>query len=522
MKQASEMSRKEKELLAAAYVERCVRQSRIDPNMFAEYVFLDEKGKQIEQQWFHREWQNLLTENEKLVIFSGVEQGKSVQTSVIRTLWELGRNSMGRGAIISDTATQASKWLMAVKSNIESNERLHDVFPVLKRENFRSWRDDAILYESSEPTTAKDFTVQAVGIGGALMGARLNWIILDDVLNLENTWTEEQCQKVIEWYQTTVLTRALEGCRIWIIGNAWSPFDLMHWLERQGEFKVVRYPAAIPKEEWERRSGGKFDGEFFNYGGDELIPLWPDQWTAERLLERERQLTPFRFRQLHMCIAIDEARTPFTEDAIKKCKLRGMNLPYAPDDWDGPAFTGVDLATGQTRRHAYTVFFTIGLTPDGDYYVLDIRSGRWHASQIEEIATDVYEKFNSIFIVESNAAQAFLIQFLQRDTTIPVRAYTTGRQKAHPEFGIESIAVEMMQGQWIVPNVNGVVHPFVQRWFAECASYTPQSHTGDHLMACFFAREALRRFRSRGSSVKVRILGEQTKRRRERSYAEED
>lgn len=508
MNDPSILDRAEKELLAAAVIEKQIRQSRVDPNAFAEYVFLDDKRNPIRQEWFHREWQNFLTDEDKLVIFSSVEAGKSIQTSIIRALFELGRDPSERGAIISDTATQAGKMLTAIKANIELNHRLHDVFSELKRENFRTWQADAVLFESDEPTTEKDYTVQAVGIGGALMGARLNWIILDDVLNLENTWTEEQCQKTIEWFQTTVLTRALKGCRIWIIGNAWSPFDLMHWLERQGDFKVVRYPAALPIDEWERRAGQRFEGEPFNYGGIDLAPLWPEQWPAQRLRERERILTPFRFRQLFMCQAVDESTTPFTEACFAKCKLKGLNLPYAPTDFEGPTFTGVDLAAGKTRKHAFTVFFTIGLTPDGDRYLLDIRSGRWHASQIEEIARDVHDKFNSIFFIENNAVQQMLVELLQRGTTIPIRPFTTGRNKAHPEFGIESLAVEMSQGKWIVPNVDGIVHPFVQRWFAECASYTPQAHTGDHLMACFFAREALRRFERRAKSVQVRIIGD--------------
>lgn len=503
--------RARKELIAAAIVERKIRQARVDPAAFNEYVLLDDQQEPLEQQWFHNEWQGDMTEHDRLVIFSSVEHGKSVQASVARPMWELGRNPTSRGAIISDTATQATKMLTAIKANVEANPRLHDVFPHLCRENFRTWRDDAILYESEQPTTEKDFTVQAVGLGGAIMGARLNWIIIDDVLNLENTWTEDQCQKVIEWYQTTVLTRALKGCKIWVVGTAWSPFDLMHWLEKQGEFKVVRYPAVIAPDEWEQKMGFEYGGELFHG----KAPIWPDRWPAERLYERERQLTPFRFRQLFLCSAVDESTTPFTDGAIAKCKIMGLGVPYSPDDWNGPVFTGVDLAAGKTRRAAETVFFTIGLTPDGYRYVLDVRSGRWHASQIEKIMVDIHDQFGSIFMVENNAVQQLVVEFLQHDTGIPIHPFHTGRQKAHPEFGVESMAVEMAQGQWIIPNVNGIVHPNVQRWINECAAYTPSAHTGDHLMASWFAREALRRFERRGRTVSIRLIGQDKRKSRQ-------
>lgn len=501
--------RRERELLAAAILEKKIREARRDPNAFCEYVFLDDEGKPIRQQWFHREWQDLLSSHERLVVFSSVDHGKSVQTSIMRPLYELGRRPGSRGCIISDTASQSAKFLSAIKANIESNDRLHEVFPDLRRENFRSWREDAILFEADTPTTEKDFTIQAVGVGGAIMGARFNWIILDDVLNLENTWTEEQCQKVVEWYQTTVLPRALKGCRIWVVGTAWSPHDLMHWLDERGDYKVVRYPAAMEASEREARTGERWTGETFH----DLVPIWPDRWPAERLLRRERSLTPFRFRQLHMCSAVDEASTPFPSETFQKMRLRGVGVPYAPDDWSGPAFCGVDLGAGKTRRSALTVFFSIGLTPDGDRCVLEIKSGRYHASQIESILAYFAEKYDPIFMVENNAVQQLVIEFLQTGIKVPIHPFTTGRQKSHPEYGIESLAVEMAGGSWIVPNVNGIVHPEVQSWFNELAAYTPQSHTGDRVMASYFAREALRRFERRGRTIQARLIGGDKRRR---------
>lgn len=503
----SALSREQKEEIAAAIIERQVRRARADPSDFIEYALLDDHGQPIEQKWFHREWQDILTRHDRAVIFSAIDHGKTTGLSIARPLWQLGRNPTDKGCIISDTAGQAVKCLTAVKANIEANELVHDVFPSLKRENFRTWRDDSILIEPDRPTTAKDFTIQAVGQGGAIMGARLNWILIDDVLNLDNTWTEDQRNKVIEWYQTTVLSRLVKGGKVWVPGTAWHPGDLMHWLEQTGEFHVARYPAVESRDDFFKREGREFEGELFDYDGEGRVPIWPEKWPAAALRERQRQLTPFRFAQQFMCRATDEALTPFTDSALAKCKLRGRGLPYSPDDWDGPVFTGVDLAAGRTRRHAQTVFFTVGLTDDGDRYVLDVRSGRWHLSQIEAIMNDVFARFGGIFMCEDNALQALLVQLFQRDSVIPVRPYTTTKKKADPGFGIEAIAVEMENGKWMVPNINGIVHPYVEKWMGECAAYNPRAHTGDHLMACFFAWEALRRFERRGGSVEVRLIG---------------
>ncbi len=195
-------------------------------------------------------------------------------------------------------------------------------------------------------------------------------------------------------------------------------------------------------------------------------------------------------------------------------KLKGTNLPYSPKDWEGPTFTGMDLAAGKKKRHAQTVLFTIGATPDSERYILDIRAGRWHASQIEMIMAAVYERFGSIFMVENNAVQQLVVEFFQTDLKIPIQPFATGRNKAHPEFGVASMAVEMSQGLWIAPNTNGILHPEVQAWVNECAAYTPQAHTGDRLMASWLAREALRRFERRARNVQVRFFGDKKQKER--------
>lgn len=96
-------------------------------------------------------------------------------------------------------------------------------------------------------------------------------------------------------------------------------------------------------------------------------------------------------------------------------------------------------------------------------------------------------------MVENNAAQDHLVQILAADTTVPVRGFTTGRAKAHPVFGLESIAAELENGKWIFPcDEAGRCHPEVEALINEMLFYTPSGHTGDRLMGLYFAREVAR------------------------------
>ena len=95
------------------------------------------------------------------------------------------------------------------------------------------------------------------------------------------------------------------------------------------------------------------------------------------------------------------------------------------------------------------------------------------------------------FIVHN--AQDFIVQFARGQFAVPIRPFTTGRNKAHPEFGVESLAAEMAGRKWIIPSSGGQpAHPEIFAWIQEMLFYAPAAHTGDRVMASWFAREGAR------------------------------
>jgi hypothetical protein len=155
----------------------------------------------------------------------------------------------------------------------------------------------------------------------------------------------------------------------------------------------------------------------------------------------------------------------------------------------------VDLGTRESKGTDLTVLFTIVVHPNEDREILNITSGRWQGPDIVKQIFDVQARYHSIVIVESNAAQVFIQQFIASKSAIPVKNFNTGKNKLSPEFGIESLAVELYSGKWIIPNADGVVHPEITAWISEMLYYSPSAHTGDRLMASWFAREGSRQKR---------------------------
>jgi hypothetical protein len=72
------------------------------------------------------------------------------------------------------------------------------------------WTDSQLRIEGAV-ATEKDFSLQALGIGGDLLGTRLDFAVLDDLLNLDNTYTADQRAKVTQWVTAVLLGRMVEG-----------------------------------------------------------------------------------------------------------------------------------------------------------------------------------------------------------------------------------------------------------------------------------------------------------------------
>jgi hypothetical protein len=469
-----------------------IRKARTDPVAFAEYVMLDETTrKPIHLAQFQRDWHKYWGDHDWSVLVAPVEHGKTISV-ISRLLWELGRNPNLRCAWISDSEEQALKVLGVIKRYIEDSPRLRKVFPGLRR-SLRPqhlWNMHAIEVDRSP--YLRDPTIRVYGSGTKIAGARLDIIVLDDVLSPQNTNTLEQCQKLISWFDTVVLTRAQDqaeggaAARIWVIGTPFVDYDLLHELPKRKSFagriySAVKNPDARPHQ-W--------------------IPTWPEQWPIKRLLKRLNGMLPSAFARKYLCRVVTDINSRFPDWAIKRALTAGRGLRFLdrrpllfPGPRSLPCWTGIDLGIGEEEGHDLTTLVTVALRDDMRRQVVNIESGRWTADVIVERAVEAHYRYNSRLIVESVAAQKWMLQFI-RKRKIPVDPYnTSGQSKWDEMFGIESIAVELRQGLWLFPSGDSGedIPDELAALRIEMTTYRPENHTGDRLMGLWFAREGIRR-----------------------------
>lgn len=507
--------------------------ARSDPREFNQFVLRDEEsGEQVENARVHDLMHTCVDESDRTIILAHIESGKTNSITIGRTLYELGHNPMMRGAIISVTQPNASKFLRPIKRYIEQSHELRAVFPDLRKGPV--WQETQIIIDRN--STSKDPTLQAIGIHGGVIGARLDYVVGDDLLDHDNTRTKAQRDDVYDWFHSTVLGRLTRDAKIILLGTAWHKQDLLQRLSRRRLWFTSRFPVEKKNPET-----------------GEVEPTWVERWSKDRIAEERELLGPLESKKQLDVVAAGESEEHFKETYIQRCLRRGFRIPvvHSRDELarvpsplgrvfdhggsaergdDGkfgevprlvlpgmslPIFTGVDLAGKRTKRSAHTVMFTLAIFPNGSRLVLEIKAGKWDGPTIRDNIIDAHRRFGSIFMVENNATQGWILQFVSERDAVPMYPFTTGKNKANADFGVETLALEFSDEKWIIPSDKRspdeymAAHDEIDNWLDELRDYDPQEHTGDRVMASWFAREAARRFmrkkgkRRRGGGVRV-------------------
>jgi len=456
--------------------------ARNDVNEFCAFVGRDsETGGAIRQEVVHERFQGLAASVRRLILMAHPESGKSTQIGVLRALWLLGRNPNLRIAIVSKTADNAAKTTRAIRSYIEKSAELAEVFPELVPGE--KWEESFFIVRRG--VHSRDPSVQALGLNGTIIGSRVDVMIFDDTLDHENTATAAERKKTLKRIRAGFLDRlSKEGVAVFLT-NAWHPEDAAHVFEKEGWF-TERVPVM----------------------DEDGTPTWPEKWPRERIEEARQDMGPLEFARAHLCKARDEGESPFDEDAIKRAVALAadIDLVYSLIGFPLPpgahVFHGVDLAVSQTGKSHLTAIVTVLLWPDLSRQVLWVDAGRWSSREIRDRVLDTDARYGGTFIVENNAAQRWILDIIlnQADLDWTQRRlpelvpFTTGRNKAHPAFGVEGLAVEIDADKWLIPNTGPAKSVAqVEELKGEMLYYVRGAHTGDRLMALWFAREGARK-----------------------------
>lgn len=394
-----------------------------------------------------------------LLVNTPPEHAKTTTISINYCVWRICNDPNVRIILVSKTDKMAQEWLYAIKSRLT-----HPRFATLQMAFGPpgGWRADADVWTASRvylgrDSTEKDPTVQTLGIGGQIYGARADLIVLDDCVVLSNA---HQYESQIRWLQQEVLTRLHPTGRLLVVGTRVDSIDL---------YKALRDPDRYPSGEspWtylaqpavlEYADNSKdwltlwpYNSEPWQGSGEKKNKdgLYP-RWDGPHMSRRRGTLAP---RTWSMAYQQQDVSEDAVFDPVRvRAAVNGMrhpgrlrpDLPGCSRGMTGLYVIGsMDPAmVGDTGVIVYGVDRN-----ERKRYVLDARlktaaTPAWIRQIIKEL-TDLYGIHE--WRIEKNAFQQFLTQDPEindwlANQGVRLSEHHTGRNKWDVGFGVASMA----------------------------------------------------------------------------------
>lgn len=445
-----------------------VELARRDPSFFCSYVMTDpETGMNFRQDDIHEQGHALISEFPWAMIETPREHGKTEQFVIGRSIWEMGHNHNLRQKFVTNTDGEAIKRVSAVGDHIDNNERVHRVFPDLKRSkggmraipnslNFipqrsasrdSNWSKHSITVQR-DVTGTKDASLEGYGILASSTGGRADKLYFDDVCDFENTIKNPALiEKVIMAYLEKWINLLTQTSRVIYVFTRWHERDLSHYLIKNH----AKHPDQKPRQE---------EYAYLKFIIDDKLTSISNLWPHDRLVARRRAIGKRAFARNFQGKAMTDEEAIF--GTIEKSIDWSYDIASIPEQW--PRFTGVDVGHRSKEDSAYTAIFTGVVTPERRKIPIDIERGQWLPSiAADRIIAHASRNHSQIVLVENNGAQEILIEWTKEKLanlkrSLPIKGFFTGKQKLDEEIGLPGMSVDMENGNWIIPLGDGGEH----------------------------------------------------------------
>jgi hypothetical protein len=414
-----------------------------------------------EPSWLHPSMSYEKASQNRILINVPPEHAKSTVITVGYSTYRIAMDSNVRIIVVSKTLNKAREFVYSIKQRLSHPRyaKLQQVYGPSGgwKEDSDTWKTDTVyLGQEARDSSEKDPTLQALGIGGQIYGARADLIILDDVITTANA---HEWEKQLDWLQKEVITRLGKNGKLLIVGTRIGAVDLYrelrnpeHWSGGASPFTRLAMPAALevhddPKKWvtlWER-SDRPWDGD------DDAVPDedgYYQKWDGPALFTRRSEVTASTWALVYQQQDIDDDAI-FNPTIVNACVNR-MRKPGPlrvgaaghPRDGQWVTLIGMDPAmAGKTALVVYAIDRQSGkrLVLDA-YNMSDPTPGK-----IRAIIEDWINTYKPVELrIEINAHQKMYEvdeEFRQYLANKGVRfsSHFTGKNKWDTDFGVAAM-----------------------------------------------------------------------------------
>jgi len=400
-------------------------------------------------------------ERNRLLINVPPEHAKSTVITVNYPTYRIALNPNIRIIVVSKTITKAREFVYAIKQRLSHPRwlKLQTAYGPEGgwKQDADTWRTDTVyLGGDARNSSEKDPTIQALGMGGQIYGARADLIILDDCITTANAHEWEQ---QINWLQKEVITRLGKNGKLLVVGTRIAANDLYkelrnpkHWSGGKTPFTYMGMPAVLEYSEKPEDWVTLWKESDVPWDGDDDTPqengFYP-KWDGKTLNRRRSEVTPSTWALVYQQedIMEDSIFPPaLVQGATNGMRKRGPLKSGAaghPSQVEGYTIIGFDPA--MTGNSAFVV--TNYNRADGKIYVLDcINMEDPTPQKIRATIEELVQKYHpQEFRVEINAHQkAYALDEELRNWLaqygVRLDAHFTGKNKWDTSFGVASMS----------------------------------------------------------------------------------
>ncbi len=290
-------------------------------------------------------------------------------------------------------------------------ERLDHIKDWLKLPYFQELREKADIDNRKEIKFDNGCKISVQGFWSKLRGGHPDILILDDVIDSQVIYSDEQNKKAKERLASEILPMAGPRTQIIIVGT----------LQREDDIYSV---------EWDKGSEKRWISKIYDAIIDEekKITLFPEKWSWEQLMNKKKEITELSGEKWFLKEYRNMAVQLIGEIIKPEWKRTYKFLPK-----DLSIFSGWDLSVGKNPdKGDYTAKVTFGI--DGakvpNIYIIDVFRARMDFGKRVEAIIEHGEREDPIRIaVEDNVFQADTVQQAKSNSYLPIVGVKTTKNK---------------------------------------------------------------------------------------------
>jgi len=433
----------------------------LDTRLFPHHLNWFDMIEGREPRWLHPAMTYEPSAFNRILINVPPEHAKSTVITTNYVVYRIVTNPNTRVIIVSKTQGMARKFLGAIKTRLS-----HPAYTKLQvafgpnggyKADATQWQADMIYLGTGRDSGEKDPTVQALGIGSQIYGARADLIIVDDAVMGTNA---HEWEKQMDWLQKEVITRLGRHGKLIIVGTRVQPIDLYkmlrdpkQWSGGKSPFTYCAMPAVLEFDEkpenW-KTLWAKSDQQENELDEPDEQGLFP-KWDGPSLFTRRSEVAPSVWAMVYQQedVQEDSIFSPLcVQSSVNGMRKRGplkANTPGHPKHLEStytvmgldPAMAGATGAVICTYNRA-----------DGKIYVLDaVNMTEPTPAKIQTLIEDWVEKYKPQELrIEINAHQkAYALDDNLRNYLAQygcqLNSHFTGKNKWDTSFGVASMAM---------------------------------------------------------------------------------